>query len=72
MRILVILLLSLLLTAGCAVETPYYGYGPYYGPYYEGPYYGYYGSYFYHDFDRGHHEFGENHESGEGGMHAHR
>jgi len=80
MRTLIILLLSLLLAAGCAVETPYYGYGPYYDYpyyYYGGPVYGYYGPYFYHDFghhdfDGGHHEFGENHGSGEGEMHAHR
>jgi len=60
MKILVILLLSVLLAAGCAVETPYYGYGPYYDYpyYYGGPVYGYgyyYGPYYHHDFD--HHDF---------------
>ena len=80
MRILAIMLLLLLLAAGCAVEPagPYDVYGPYYGPYYDGPVYGYgyYAPYYYHDFghdfDRGHHEFGEHHGSGGEGMHAHR
>jgi len=57
--ILVILFLSLLLLAvGCAVETPYYGYGPYYDYpyYYGGPVYGYgyyYGPYYHRGFDHG-------------------
>ncbi len=62
MRTLTILLVLLLLAAGCAVYTPYDAYGPYYEyPYYAGPVYGYYGPYPYyyghwyyrHDFDRG-------------------
>jgi len=58
MRTLLILLVLLVLAAGCAVvpAAPYDAYGPYYGPYYGGPVYtyGYYGPlYYHHDFDRG-------------------
>ncbi|MGA2109121.1 MAG: hypothetical protein ABSH25_15930 [Syntrophorhabdales bacterium] len=68
MRILIILL-ALLLLAGCAVypASPYYAYGPYYDYPYYGPAYGYYGPEFY---VAGHHDFdGERwHEHGrEGG-----
>jgi hypothetical protein len=59
MRTLVILLVLLVLAAGCAIvpASPYDAYGPYYGPYYNVPVYayGYNGPWHYHyDFDRGH------------------
>ncbi len=69
MKTLIMILLSLVLFAGCAVVPAdhYYAYGPYYDyPYYAPPVYGYYGYYYpygyYHYGHRG--EWHEGHHDG--------